>query len=172
MDEAKKYFIWQEFVRNNKTAKLILQILAVYSPLIVLVLMIIVFVVQKNNAVIWDSLVALILSRGLVVPIFVYFFPTPRPYVKYNFNLLSRSHFFYWGKQGMNSFPSGHTASIAAIGTSFIYFTPVIGTVLVVLAVLAGFARVVLGYHFTRDIVAGFVIGILCGFLAHLVLYS
>ena len=60
------------------------------------------------------------------------------------------------------SFPSGHTtvAFCVFFGLALIIPNKKIGTALVVLAVLVGFSRTYLSYHFLMDVVAGSLLGI------------
>tara|TARA_B100001778_G_C18599962_1_gene636736 strand:- start:2132 stop:2752 length:621 start_codon:yes stop_codon:yes gene_type:complete len=60
------------------------------------------------------------------------------------------------------SFPSGHTtvAFCVFFGLALIIPNKTIGTALVVLAVLVGFSRTYLSYHFLMDVVAGSLLGI------------
>lgn len=78
----------------------------------------------------------------------------PRPYEIYD---------FYEKKpkdSEKNSFPSRHAFSIFAIGTLTVFIYPVFGAVLFVLGVAMCVCRVLLGYHFIRDVLTGGLIGI------------
>lgn len=63
------------------------------------------------------------------------------------------------------SFPSRHVFSVALIGTTALYAleSPIWGAVIIVIAVLMAFLRVFMGVHFTRDVIAGFLCGIIMG---------
>jgi membrane-associated phospholipid phosphatase len=79
----------------------------------------------------------------------------PRPYEIYD---------FYESKpkdSEKNSFPSRHAFSIFAIGVVTLFAYPVFGSVLLILGVGLCLARVALGYHFPRDVIAGGLIGII-----------
>jgi membrane-associated phospholipid phosphatase len=60
-----------------------------------------------------------------------------------------------------HSFPSGHTTSAFALATVLAYYFYSFGsqTVLLLLALLAGFSRIYLGQHFLTDVMAGMVLG-------------
>ena len=78
----------------------------------------------------------------------------PRPYEIYD---------FYEKKpkdSEKNSFPSRHAFSIFASGTLTVFIYPVFGAVLLVLGVAMCVCRVILGYHFVRDVLTGGLIGI------------
>jgi len=68
------------------------------------------------------------------------------------------------------SFPSRHTFSIFAIGTALCYFSLAVGLILVALGILLAACRILLGYHFIRDTVAGALIGAVSGGLTVLFL--
>ena len=63
------------------------------------------------------------------------------------------------------SFPSRHTLSAFLITmTGFYVYFPV-GIVLAVMSLIIAITRVVSGVHFTKDVIAGAVIGILSGII-------
>jgi undecaprenyl-diphosphatase len=53
------------------------------------------------------------------------------------------------------SFPSGHSAAAMAVALGFAYGFPDLAALLVMLAVLVGLSRVVLGVHFPGDVLVG-----------------
>ena len=69
------------------------------------------------------------------------------------------------------SFPSRHVFSIFAIGVALCYFSLTLGIIITLLGVLLSACRVLLGYHFIRDTVAGAVIGAISGGITLLTLY-
>ena len=77
----------------------------------------------------------------------------PRPYELYDFYAEPPKK-----KRGC-SFPSRHAYSVFAIGTAACLASPVLGAVLLIFGVLLCTARVLLGIHFIRDVLAGAVIG-------------
>ena len=77
----------------------------------------------------------------------------PRPYELYGFYAEPPKK-----KRGC-SFPSRHAYSVFAIGTAACLASPVLGAVLLIFGVLLCTARVLLGIHFIRDVLAGAVIG-------------
>ncbi len=82
------------------------------------------------------------------------FVGAPRPYEVYDF-LENPPR-----KGEGDSFPSRHCFSIFAIGTLCLFVSPVIGAITLALGIVLCFARVALGIHFVRDVVAGALMGV------------
>lgn len=59
------------------------------------------------------------------------------------------------------SFPSNHAANIAGQAVYWSYFYPQISPVLFASAIVVGYSRVYLGYHYPSDVAAGYLLGIL-----------
>ena len=69
------------------------------------------------------------------------------------------------------SFPSRHVFCVAIIGVTALYALPklpVIGIIILVIAVLMAVLRVCSGVHFPRDVIAGFLCGVLMGAAGYL----
>lgn len=91
------------------------------------------------------------------VSIFRTKYAAQRPYEKYDFvPLLPKD-------TKAKSFPSRHVFSIFVIATVIVFVQPACGSVLLCLGVVLAVLRVVMGVHFPRDVIAGAVIGIVCG---------
>lgn len=85
------------------------------------------------------------------------FLNKPRPYEKYAVSPAVK-------KETMgNSFPSRHAFSAAIIAVNIFAVLPVLGSVVMFMAVTICVLRVLLGFHFIRDVVSGFLIGIIIG---------
>ena len=61
------------------------------------------------------------------------------------------------------SFPSGHTLSSFAAATALCFFHRKFGALAYVLAALIAFSRLYASVHYPTDVLAGLLIGILCG---------
>ena len=99
---------------------------------------------------------------SLSIPFFVVSFvraafDAPRPYEVYDFYKERPK------ERDGKSFPSRHAYSAFAIAVLSFFFSVYLGVVLSVLALLLCVARVLLGIHFIRDVVAGAAIGIVSG---------
>ncbi len=65
------------------------------------------------------------------------------------------------------SFPSRHVFSIFVIAMTFLFAldSPLAGIIILVMGILLGIVRVMLGVHFPKDVVAGALLGITAGLL-------
>lgn len=84
-------------------------------------------------------------------------FNAKRPYEIYEFEPLIKKD-----TEG-KSFPSRHVFSIFVIGSTLWCVYPYIGTVIMAAGVVLAVIRVIVGVHFPKDVIAGAVIGYLCG---------
>lgn len=106
-------------------------------------------------------------ARFIVVPVGVLIFVTalrtvinrPRPYTK-----LGYTPFLKYKEGKGQSFPSRHTASAFIIAFACLYIYPMLGIIMLLLAVLVAASRIITGMHYISDILAG----ILCSFVAAL----
>ena len=69
------------------------------------------------------------------------------------------------------SFPSGHTAAIAAVSFSILFYFPGLWYVAVLLIIAVGISRIYLGVHYPGDIIFGVIIGFLCTCIGKLIIH-
>ncbi len=87
------------------------------------------------------------------------FWHRPRPYEAHNgVYTLSHSH--------DPSFPSDHASAAFGIAFAVLLFDPIAGVLFLVLAVLIGIGRVVIGAHYPGDVLAGAGIGLFAALVA------
>jgi membrane-associated phospholipid phosphatase len=110
---------------------------------------------------------AFVLVRAIISPLIYVFYKKQRPYQKLNFTPI-HSWLLSETTTRRSSFPSDHAISLAAITAALFWFFPILGIVLIIITLLNGWARVVLGYHYVEDILAGWILG---SFGAILVIY-
>jgi len=87
----------------------------------------------------------------------------PRPFELYPFYEKKPSH-----SEG-RGFPSRHAFSCFIIGTVAVVPYPIMGACLLLLGACLSVARVLVGLHFIRDVVAGALIGVISGIIGILV---
>lgn len=69
------------------------------------------------------------------------------------------------------SMPSKHVFSATIISMSILYVFPTIGKILLGLTVLLAFCRVLGGVHYPKDVIVGFLTGIIISALYHVVFF-
>lgn len=124
----------------------------------------------------WQSLVGLsilsfVFSRGVVVSLINQFVKRARPYQRFN-TKPEETKFFSFRDSIHDSFPSRHTAAYFSVASVVFLFLPTLGAILIITSVIAGVARVVMGWHWPTDILAGLIIGSVVGYLTVQFAYS
>jgi undecaprenyl-diphosphatase len=92
------------------------------------------------------------IASGLLKPLF----DRPRPCV-------ALPDVYAWKIKSSASFASSHAANIAGVATYYGWKYPKALPILAILAILIGWSRIYLGYHYPLDVLAGFFIGIYAG---------
>ena len=100
----------------------------------------------------------------VLVTIFRKIINAPRPYEKFGIPPVIEKD--TKGK----SFPSRHVFSIFIIGMTIFYSHPGPGIIILLMGVLMAYIRVIGGVHEPRDVIAGAVIGIVCGVIGFYIL--
>lgn len=115
--------------------------------------------VETSNIFVTSKLILTPLTSFIVVSFFRKCIDAKRPYVKYNITPLVKKE-----KKG-ESMPSRHVFSITIIAMCWLYIYQPVGIILLILTVILAAVRVITGVHFIRDVLAGIVVGVLCGFI-------
>ena len=106
-----------------------------------------------------------LIARAILVPGFVFLGGTllrkklnrPRPYEQPGFTPLVEK------ETHGQSFPSRHALSAAVLAAVWLYFYPVVGGIMIAVALAICVLRVLAGVHFPRDVIAGAVLGFSLG---------
>lgn len=112
-----------------------------------------------------DKLPIFILIPGLsfiLVSLGRHLLNTPRPYETWQINPLIQKD-----TQGQ-SMPSRHVFSATIISMAVLRLNPILGILFLVLSLVIAICRVIGGVHYPHDVVAGYLIGLICGFLLFL----
>jgi undecaprenyl-diphosphatase len=107
---------------------------------------------KKIFFVLFSSGLAFAISKVLKIIIH-----TDRPFIKF-----TDVHALFY--ESGYAFPSGHSATIAALAFSVFYLNKRAGYVCMAAALLIGIARITSGVHFPIDILGGYLIGYLVAF--------
>ena len=111
------------------------------------------------------ALATYVLARLIVCEIIYALYKKPRPAQRLNFHPPESKIFISWVDKRLDSFPSSHSASLAAISLAFYFYFPALGLVWFIFTILNGLARIVLGYHEVIDVLAGWAIGLVSGLI-------
>ncbi len=152
-------------VHENDTLKEILRILNLASVFVTVYA----FLYLSINLLFQDIYLGLRVLCVLAVPfLFISLLrriiKAPRPMELFSFYGEGVKH-----KEG-RAFPSRHAFSAFAVGTLLCFYHFLFGLLVIILALLMSVARVLLGYHFPRDVIAGGAIGVLCSALGYFLL--
>lgn len=90
---------------------------------------------------------------------FLYFSPRPFEALQ-NVNLLFEHN-------GGDSFPSGHATFYSALAISFYFYHKYLAIIYIIGAFLIGLSRIIAGIHWPLDILAGYALGGLIGYLTY-----
>ncbi|HEX3099762.1 MAG TPA: phosphatase PAP2 family protein [Patescibacteria group bacterium] len=113
---------------------------------------------ENWQALIGLSVLSFVISRGVVVSLINQFVKRVRPYQRYN-TKPEETKFFSFRDKVHDSFPSRHTAAYFSVAAVVFYFYPILGAILIGTSIVAGVARVIMGWHWPTDILGGAIIG-------------
>jgi membrane-associated phospholipid phosphatase len=153
----RKYLNWQKRLSESKIFRWFWKFWGIYSVLLIFGVGGYLLLLDKWREILL-ALAAFVLVRAIVSPLIYVFYKRQRPYQKLNF-IPAHSVLLSEPTTRRSSFPSDHAISLAAIAATLFWFFPILGTVLIVITLLNGWARIVLGYHYVADILAGWVLG-------------
>ncbi|MDB5225743.1 MAG: bcrC [Candidatus Adlerbacteria bacterium] len=71
-----------------------------------------------------------------------------------------------------NSFPSDHAAALGALAALAFFFNRWLSAFLLLCAALVGLARVLIGFHYPLDVVAGLLLGVASAAVAYAAVHS
>lgn len=123
-------------------------------PIIIVAAFILVIRIVKKAII---SLIFTIILVILIDKTINIFLPTERPFVERTITLLTN-------RVADSSFPSLHAALAMATATFVFFNTRLVGTVLILGAILVGLGRVYVGVHWPIDVLGGFIIGFLVAY--------
>ncbi len=139
---------------------------AKYLPVFI-ILAVIVFLFLKKNIkvrlfILFYSIFAVLLSRGVIAESIKFLLDSSRPFEKLNFTPLLYAN--------GGSFPSGHAVLLFTFAFAIWKFNKTWGIWLTVCALLSSIGRIFVGVHWVSDIVGGILVALISVFITHLLL--
>ncbi len=163
------YLQWQSRLKFSNRFRNWWRFWSNYSWLFLLPIIFYLSYIVTDAKVITRIAVAFIIARLILVPILSRIFPKARPYQEFNFNPLS-SIFLSLETKAHNSFPSSHMISLTAASGALVTSYPVFALIFMVVAILTGLGRVVLGFHYPKDIIFSLISGLIIGIIVSLLI--
>ena len=162
---AQQYEAWTRPLRKRPSlTKAVLCINKVLTALVYIAYPLLLLVLLLQNDARFLSVFLTPAISFVLVSVFRSRVNAPRPYEQLNIQPLihkdTRGH----------SFPSRHVFSSAVISCAFLSVSSVLGIALLVITALLAVIRVLGGVHFPRDVIAGFCIGLLSGWIGFVLL--
>ena len=162
---AQQYQAWSQPIRQNPTAMRIFRIVNIVLPRIPYIAypLLLLWLFLQHDA----RFVRVLVVPGISFVLLSLFrdkFNAPRPY-----EALTIDPLIHKDTKG-HSFPSRHVFSFAVIACAFWYLNRIIGIIFMCGSVLMAIIRVLGGVHFPKDVIAGFIIGIICGMIGFVLL--
>ncbi|WP_369750789.1 phosphatase PAP2 family protein [Methanocaldococcus sp. FS406-22] len=154
-----KFNIWLFYLINSHYNSILDTVMLIISktayPLIAITSIIILIKNRKFGIKLISALcLAFIIAFSLK-----YLVNEPRPYL-----VLDNVHLLC-NEGNEPSFPSGHTTLAFTLATSLLFYSKKLGILFLIWAILVAYSRIYVGVHYPFDVLAGVVIGILCGYL-------
>ncbi|MBL8030141.1 MAG: phosphatase PAP2 family protein [Candidatus Doudnabacteria bacterium] len=160
------YSAWQAKLQGMSWFGFIWKFWGMYGIVYYLAVGVFLLVRPESRILAATAFLAFVLARGVVAEILYLFIKTQRPHQIYNFSQ-PKSWLFSWGTKRPDSFPSGHAISSAAISSVLFFYNPVLGIVGFGVALFVGMGRIILGYHYVSDVLGGWFLGALTGYVAY-----
>jgi membrane protein YqaA with SNARE-associated domain/acid phosphatase family membrane protein YuiD len=159
MSKLNEFNIWLFYLINthyNPALDIIMPIISKTLYPLIAVVVIIMYMKDKKFGI---KLIYALLLASVIMLSLKYLINEPRPYlVLDNVHLLANE-----GHEP--SFPSGHTTLAFTLAVSLLHYSKKIGILFLIWAMIVGYSRVYVGVHYPFDVLAGIIIGIVCGYL-------
>ncbi|HVY67947.1 MAG TPA: phosphatase PAP2 family protein [Patescibacteria group bacterium] len=153
------YLRWQKRLQDNKVFRRFWTLAGVYITGFFYLGIVLCFV-PGLRPMVFLGFASFVFARFVICEGIYFFYKKVRPYQNLGFLPPIAPLFLSFDEKRSNSFPSGHAASLAAISAVCFVFSPLLGILGFAAAILNGAARVILGYHYLSDVLAGWAVGI------------
>lgn len=163
----KTYLIWQKYFAAHAFARQVAGTLATRLAAVTVCLPVVLVWYPAGRLYIAWAGICLVAGWLCFVQLLARLFPAQRPYQQFGFVPSAGKGFFSHADAKPDAFPSGHTTALCILALCAAPFlSPWLTGAAVFLALSAGAARVLLGWHFFRDVVGALLLasGVVAGF--------
>ncbi|AIJ06145.1 lipoprotein B [Methanocaldococcus bathoardescens] len=159
VNKLNEFNIWLFCLINSHYNSILDIIMPIISKTVYPLIAITILIILIKNRKFGIKLISILFLAVIILFSLKYLINEPRPYlVLENVHLLC-----YEGNEP--SFPSGHTTLAFTLATSLLYYSRKIGLLFLIWAIFVAYSRVYVGVHYPFDVLAGIIIGIVCGYL-------
>lgn len=164
----KQYLYLQKYFHSHKIVGKVVHFFAM--QIVVLYVLLPFFLVwsEWGREFIIASGLALVVSWGMLVQLIAFLYPTARPYQQYEFVPAGGSGLFSDIDIRRDSFPSGHVTALLVLTLIMFLSNISLAWVSLLVVVLVAIARVLLGYHYVRDMFGGLILAVLVIYVLHI----
>lgn len=166
-----KYRYWQNKLATSSAFRLWWQFWSNYTFIFFVAVFLFYFTYESFWALVFNSIIAFIVSRFIITEVINFFYKKQRPYQKYKFNLIT-SKFFSWRTDEHKSFPSRHSITFSSVAVVVMFLSFPAGLILLLATAITGVGRIILGYHWPVDILGGLIMGAIIGYIISIVMIS
>ena len=157
-----QYLSWQKKLAENKFFRGFWIFCGIYSVLIYGFIGAYFLTWPQGWKIIALAFAAALVNRYIICEIINYFYKKQHPYQNLKFDIPS-SFLFSFKDQKPDSWPSQHASTAMAISLVLYCFSLPLGIAAILTALVLGVGRIILGYHFVFDVIAGWIIGAITG---------
>lgn len=164
-----QYLKKQEFFKNHKYWRKIADFFATKIVYFFIFLPLAFVYSSSGRAFVVSGALVSLFGKLVLAKVLAYLFPSPRPYEKFNFIPVAGLGLFSKVTKKMDAFPSGHITAMAGFAGVLFQFHALGGLLVFIVVMCTAVSRVVLGFHYFRDVFSGFAMGLMLAYLVKVV---
>jgi len=160
------FYYLNSFALQNETRDVFILFFAEYLAWVLVVGMFLLLVTHRHNRREGIKNILVIFSAALAAWSIAHLikagYPSPRPFLE-----LADVNLVFEHESPLASFPSGHATFFMALAVALFFYHKKLGVFYIIGAIAIGIARVMAGIHWPGDILAGWFLGGVVGWLAY-----
>lgn len=165
-----RYEYFQTQLKSNTLFRRFFIFWGIYGIIFVPLEVLMVLRVPNGGQAFILSVIAYFITWPIIAHAINTFYKKQRPYQRFGYEPVYSSVLFSRvRKNRFNSFPSRHTMALSAVAMVLLFYSTPVGVVGLAIAAWVGLSRIVLSYHYPIDVIAGFILGCVCGWLVYVI---